>query len=131
MNQDTETHCPRCQGLMQREDDGVSFYNICRTCGFLGHLDRRGRPYAPDALAPDDLGDQRGLKANGEHQPRAHWDGCRHHPQCATCPFADCIAGLAHPTRQKHTPAEIDAEMAARGGSRNAACSRLWRKKRP
>ena len=88
--------CPRCNNRMQEENDGVSYYRLCRICGHLENLTASGQVYQPPAeLDPEDRSNlvQRREHRNAEHQPqsRRYRDGCRAHDHCLTCPFVACI----------------------------------------
>lgn len=99
------TTCPRCNCVTQEEDDDVSRYILCRTCGWLQNLTRSGEVYQPPAaLDPEDI-HPGGLghrpkpltpDLNHKHLPRVLRTGCRHHPDCFTCPFAECRFDMNH-----------------------------------
>ena len=88
-------NCPRCDSLTQYEDDDISQYLLCRTCGWMGHVDRQGNRYIPPtALEEQDEPDaaiHRGPQLKAKHESKEYRDGCKVHDHCLTCPFPACI----------------------------------------
>lgn len=107
---------PRCPKghLVHEEHDGVSYYLLCRTCGWMGHLLPDGSLYQPPTeLDPEDksnvAGHQGPQKPNATHSGRFYRDGCQVHDHCLTCPLPDCLIG--EPWKQNQMASARRREM--------------------